>query len=452
MYATVALAAAAARDGDVIELTDVTLRGDSAIAVFRANNLTIRGLPARTTLDVTGTVIPNQKGIFVIQGSNTTVENIAFVGARVPDRNGAGIRQEGAGLTVRACEFRDNQDGILAGDNPTSDLLIESSSFVANGVGGGGLAHNLYINHVRSLTMRGCYSTQASEGHLFKSRALRSVITANRFSLESGNGSAEMDFPEGGVIYVIGNIIEQSATGANHAIIFVGLEAGRAAEQRIFFVNNTIVNDYMGTSQWFRVGADLTVNSINNLFVGNGDFVGNVMQRGSVMTTTGFVDRPMFDFRLTPGSTAVDRGVDPGLDGMFSLTPMLQYVHPTSTAPRGVNGAIDVGAYELGGVVMDGGTLMDSGSPSGDSGVSVMDANVGPPDIVPLDERAWLPRDEGHYTPPDSGMPQMQPGCSCSVPATTASRTAAPWALLSLAMLLRRRALTPVARSKARRS
>jgi hypothetical protein len=56
---------------------------------------------------------PGGKGIWVISGNDTVVENIEFSGAAVPDANGAGIRFEGVNLTVRNCYFHHNQNGIL---------------------------------------------------------------------------------------------------------------------------------------------------------------------------------------------------------------------------------------------------------------------------------------------------------------------------------------------------
>ena len=57
------------------------------------------------------------KAIWVIKGNNTRVANIEFSGAKVRDKNGAGIRQEGINLTVMGCYFHDNENGILAGRN-----------------------------------------------------------------------------------------------------------------------------------------------------------------------------------------------------------------------------------------------------------------------------------------------------------------------------------------------
>ena len=115
-------AIAAAQDGDVIEIDAGTYSGD--VCAVARSNLTLRGVGGRAHLDAAGTAYGG-KAIWVIQGANTTVENIEFSGTTVPDMNGAGIRQEGKNLTIRGSYFHDDEDGILAGDNAASEILIE---------------------------------------------------------------------------------------------------------------------------------------------------------------------------------------------------------------------------------------------------------------------------------------------------------------------------------------
>ena len=55
------------------------------------------------------------------------IENIEFRGARVSDRNGAGIRFEKGKLLVRNCSFLDNQNGILTANFGDAELTIENS-------------------------------------------------------------------------------------------------------------------------------------------------------------------------------------------------------------------------------------------------------------------------------------------------------------------------------------
>jgi hypothetical protein len=89
-----------AKDGNVIEIDAGDYVGDTA--TWKQNNLIIRGAGGKAHLDANG---HNEAGkaTWVIQGNNTTLENIEFSGATVPDKNGAGIRQEGSNLTVRFC-------------------------------------------------------------------------------------------------------------------------------------------------------------------------------------------------------------------------------------------------------------------------------------------------------------------------------------------------------------
>src|SRR5690242_10252189 len=143
--ATPSAAAKIARDGDTIEIDAGIYAGDTA--VWFQSRLTIRGRGGRAHLRADGAAAEG-KAIWVVKGAQTTIDNIEFSGAKVADRNGAGIRLEGPGLTVRNSYFHHNENGILAGQNLESDVLIESSEFAHNGFGDG-QSHNLYIGTVR---------------------------------------------------------------------------------------------------------------------------------------------------------------------------------------------------------------------------------------------------------------------------------------------------------------
>jgi len=197
-------AAKLARDGDVVEIDAAIYKGDAA--VWRQNRLTIRAVGGRAQVRADGAHAEG-KGIWVIKGDGTTVEGIELSGAKVPDENGAGIRLEGTGLTVRDCFFHHNENGILAGANAASDVVVERSEFAHNGFGDG-QAHNLYIGAVRSFTLRFSYVHHALVGHNVKSRALQTVVTYNRIMDEKdGRSSYAVEFPNGGGAVVIGNVV-----------------------------------------------------------------------------------------------------------------------------------------------------------------------------------------------------------------------------------------------------
>ncbi len=95
---TLAEAARLARDGDTVEVMSADYRAD--VAVWTQRDLVIRGVGARPRLIADG-ASAESKAIFVVRGDGVRIENLAFLGARVRDRNGAGIRLEKGSLTLR---------------------------------------------------------------------------------------------------------------------------------------------------------------------------------------------------------------------------------------------------------------------------------------------------------------------------------------------------------------
>src|SRR5215813_15676939 len=88
-YATPCQAIAVAQPGDRIEIdARGTYRGD--VCGWQTSDLTLVGVNGRPKIDAAGRH-SHGKAIWVISGSNTTVENIEFTGTRVPNHNGAGI-------------------------------------------------------------------------------------------------------------------------------------------------------------------------------------------------------------------------------------------------------------------------------------------------------------------------------------------------------------------------
>ncbi len=346
-YTKPSQAAAAAKNGNIIEIDAGTYLGD--VAVWSADNLIIRGVGGRPHLNANGASAQG-KGIWVITGKNTTIENIEFSGATASDQNGAAIRQEGAGLIIRNCYFHDNEEGILTNSNPKSDIIIENSEFANNGFGDG-RTHNIYIGNIRSFTLRYSYSHHAKIGHNVKSRAQANYILYNRIMDEwDGTASYAIDLPNGGVSYIIGNLIQQGPNNDNSGIIAYAAEGASNPIQELYIINNTIVNDDPQGGTFVLVYGNPTISRlINNIFAGPGTLltgkgilIANLSQQDPK-----FVNRLNFDYHLAPGSPAIDAGVNPGMINGFDLTPKWEYVHPTNKVARTILGkAIDIGAYE----------------------------------------------------------------------------------------------------------
>jgi hypothetical protein len=305
--------------------------------------------------------VPNDKAIWIIAGTNTTIENIEFSDAWIDTNKGgnaAGIRQEAANVTIRNCYFHECQNGILESNVATSNVIIEATEFARCGNDSGpdaGYTHNLYIGHVASFTLKNCYSHGAKQGHLVKTRAKTNHILYNRLTDEAGTtASYELSFPDGGNTYAIGNIIEQSSTSANSGIVdYASEHIFYPDAKKFYFVNNTVVND-RGSGNFVQIGLSGvdTVKIANNLFVGSGGFSLKGMLDTShniVATNAAFVNQATYDYHLTSASPGINKGIDPGSADGFSLMPVFQYVHPMSNQARtAVGGVIDIGAYEYG--------------------------------------------------------------------------------------------------------
>ncbi len=341
-------AAAMVQDGDTVSIAAGVYSGDAC--TWTASNLTLRAATPYAHLQADGAASQG-KAIWVVQGKNTTIENIEFSGATVPDQNGAGIRQEGANLTVHHCYFHDNEDGILTGAG-TSVILIEHSEFADNGFGDG-YSHNMYIGNVTSFTLRYCYTHHAKVGHNIKSRAARNVIVCNRsFDGTDGTASYELDLPDGGSALIAGNVFQQGPATENPAILTFGEESVKNPAGPVQIINNTFVNDRPSGGTFINVpgslaaGASVTV--ANNLFVGAGNWVnGKADTLGNVATLApGFLDKAGFDYRLTAASPAVDKGKDPGQQDGVSLLPTQEFRPPDLVTTRVYVGAPDAGAFE----------------------------------------------------------------------------------------------------------
>jgi hypothetical protein len=346
-------AAAVAQDGDVIEIDAAEYLDD--IVVWRRNHLTLRGvgggrayMHATQIIPFDGTDTGNGKGIWVTAGRGITVENVEFSGAKVPDENGAGIRGDGPDLTVCNGYFHDNEDGILGGGG---NVLIEYSEFANNGFGDG-FTHNMYISSgTNRFTLRYSYTHHAKIGHTVKTRARENYILYNRIMDEvTGTSSYNIDVPDAGLTYIIGNLIQQGPNTDNATLVAYGAESASNGTQELYVINNTFVND-RGSGTFLTVRGGTTARIVNNIFAGGGTVLSGpgTLTTNLVSNSPGLVDIANYDYRLTAAATgAIDKGSDPGTSPAgFDLKPTSEYVHPYNRRDRPVVGPLDIGAYEF---------------------------------------------------------------------------------------------------------
>ncbi len=340
-----------ARDGAVVEIEAAEYLDD--VAVWKQNNITLRGVGGRAHLRSRGKTIEG-KAIWVIKGNNVVIENMEFSGAQVPSKNGAGIRLEGKNLTLRHCYFHNNEMGLITARNPKSEIIIENSEFANNTVNyqrDKKLGHNIYIGEVAKFTLTGSYIHDAETGHNVKSRAHENYILYNRITDEKSASSYLLDLPNGGDAFVVGNIFHQKSIAENKTLLSFAAERNqKLTNASLYVVNNTFVNSAKDAVFIDNHSAGLA-QLLNNLFVGPGSISkGNAEQRHNIqLLSADFVNQERYDYRLKSAmSTVVNQGVTPELaKNGFILTPAYQYLHPAKIEPRAVNGAIDIGAYEF---------------------------------------------------------------------------------------------------------
>ncbi len=265
MFAKPSEAAAAARDGDRIEIDSGTYED---CAVWRASSLTIVARDGATLKDR----VCQGKAIFVVQGSNVTIRSITFTGARSPDNNGAGIRAEGANLTVEDSAFIDNEEGILSGSDPASTITVRGSIFRGNGscAGVAGCAHGIYAGHIAALILDGNRFEAQHIGHHIKSRALRTEIKGNVIEDgPTGDASYLVDIPDGGSLILSGNRMQKGPRSDNPEVaVIVGEESAYNPTREIVIEGNAFANDMNRPTDFLRNRTQTEARLTGNAFIG----------------------------------------------------------------------------------------------------------------------------------------------------------------------------------------
>lgn len=339
-------------NGDTVLIDAGVYNAD--VCKWTADNLLLKGVGGFAHLKANGANYGG-KAIWVIQGKNNRTDSIEFSLCSCVDKNGAGIRLEGKGLTVSHCYFHDNENGILCGQDTSSDVLIEYCNFENNGFGDG-YSHNLYIGHIRTLTFRYNYSHHAKIGHELKSRASNNYILYNRFDDEAdGTASRSIDLPNGGLAVVMGNELIKGANSQNSNFLSFGIEGlTNPGPQAVYIVHNTFVNfRSAGIFVNTPTGVGL-VKMYNNILSGPGGFAfnsptsldtaGNVAGTVSAMKFLGSANH---EYELGSNSPTLNFSTNAGVVGSLSLSPGTEYSHPMRFVARNSSGKADAGAHEF---------------------------------------------------------------------------------------------------------
>ncbi|MFZ4537946.1 hypothetical protein [Propionivibrio sp.] len=348
---TISEAAKRARDGEIIEIRPGDYRGQPA--VWTQDNLVIRGAGTRPVMIADGKSAEG-KAIWVVRGGKVRIENIEFRGSRVPSGNGAGIRFEGGHLVVHRCAFFDNEMGMLTANSPEMTLEVSDSVFGSAPRHEGQLHHLLYVGAIGRFVLSGSRFEQGYLGHLVKSRARENDVRYNLLvDGEEGRASYELEFPNGGIAYVIGNVIGQSAGTDNPVLVSYGAEGPRWPDNALFLAHNTLLNDFHAGT-FLKVWTEKFPGSIetwviNNLTVGYGDlfapaqgrFEGNQLaQRRDLLYLGGLA------LRLNSGSPLRGSVRIPGQARGVDLLPTAEFTFPAGSRSINPSNSLAPGALQ----------------------------------------------------------------------------------------------------------
>jgi hypothetical protein len=255
-------AAAVAQDGDTV---DIAPGEYFDCAIWHQDHLTIEGAaPGVILTDKTC----EGKALFVIAGHDVVVRRIAFLRARVPDGNGAGIRAEGIDLTVEQCRFENDEDGILAAASPESRLTIRDSTFVHDGKCAERCAHGVYTNEIAALDIERSTFDAPRGGHHVKSEARETRLVGNiiRDGVD-GTSSYLVELPIGGALAMADNVLEKGPkTDNRRAAIMLGTDGERQPTPVLVFARNRFTNDTGGDTifvlNWTGTAPTMTGNVI----------------------------------------------------------------------------------------------------------------------------------------------------------------------------------------------
>jgi hypothetical protein len=176
-------------------------------------------------------------------------------------------------------------------------------------------------------------------------------------STVAGAPSYEIDLPNAGTSYVIGNVIEQPALNNNGSIMAYGEEGASNAGHDLYVINNTFLNDDTRRGTFVLVGTGVTKPILlqNNIFSGIGALsnqVGAIDKTNYRSVAPGFVNRAAYDLRPTANALVIDAGSAPGVSATgVVLSPVAGYKHVALGVTRPMTGALDIGAYEASSVI-----------------------------------------------------------------------------------------------------
>jgi hypothetical protein len=278
----------AAINGDTIQIDT----GDYVdCGTITKDNIIIRGvLDNMGNRPRMGGMTCGRKGIIIVQGGNTLIENLELHDAVDPttqDMNWACVRFDSVAsarnLKLRNCWLHDADDGLLGNNISTAPNVVVIENSLFEKLGRAGYAHGMYLGTAVDLFVfrNSIVRNNHDDGHLMKSRALQNIVECSTVASLDGLNSYAIDFPQGGNATLRNVVVEQGPNINNGGNFFVnfGEENGNNAPHALTVTDTKFINDYTAQGQINLAVTPVTTNGwATNEYAGAG---------GSLMVTGG---------------------------------------------------------------------------------------------------------------------------------------------------------------------
>ena len=175
-------------------------------------------------------------------------------------------------MTLRGVHFHHAQMGVLTG-HAGGRIRIIDSYLHDNGVEGSDtLGHNVYVNSGELEFVRSWSLRARNAGHELKSRASRTLIMDSLIASLGARDSRLVDVPEAGLLQIERSVLGEGPLSENGDLIGYGLELPEARKagpgDRVILRNVTFYNDRKYRSRLLRLGLEVPVQAVGNIYVG----------------------------------------------------------------------------------------------------------------------------------------------------------------------------------------
>jgi parallel beta-helix repeat protein len=305
--------------------------------------------------------------------------------------------EKGENITLTNNVIHDSGNGIFIGSSDPSvsrNIVIEGNAIYDNGNLGSAYEHNTYTEAL-GITYQYNYLGPLKAGAGGNNLKDRSAGLVVRYNWIAG-GNRELDLVDtasatlqASASYretkIYGNVLIETDGADNRQITHYGGDSGIFSMYRkgkLFFYNNSVVSYRSDRTTLFAISTnEERVDARNNIFYvtasgstlslvdtnGTLDLFRNWFKPGRVATfgslagvinddgtsieasTPGFVDAGAEDFHLIAGSSAQNAGVALSATGAATDAVEWEYVKHQGHRSRSVDGAVDLGAFEIAG-------------------------------------------------------------------------------------------------------